>query len=211
MCLNSQHHPYILLTPRYNWNAQEISKHTQTQEIIAHLKDKNQKHVSKHKPIPFMSLWFIKKRSQARVSPFKGTSTQTIYRHLLKIDFYEEKNSCIAPTGQTRKINLSRLQTRQCLLSNSWNQGNPPQVWNFEGNCWPHDLRSLPTTCFGEIILLLRSSKMISPNYRSKKGSERKAAERPEKACVTFRWAALWKKAYQTEVEEHLKEAWDYQ
>lgn len=38
-----------------------------------------------------MSLWFIKGRSQARVSPFKGTSTQAIYRHLLKTDFCKEK------------------------------------------------------------------------------------------------------------------------
>lgn len=33
-----------MLTSTRNWNAQEISKHTQIQEIIVDLKDKKQKH-----------------------------------------------------------------------------------------------------------------------------------------------------------------------
>jgi len=55
---------------------------------------KKQKHVSKHKSIPFMSLWFIKGRSQTRVSPFKGTSAETVRRNLLKVHFSEWKKNC---------------------------------------------------------------------------------------------------------------------
>lgn len=123
MGLNSQHYQYTLLTSTHNWNAQEISKHTQIQEIIADLKDKNQKHVSKHKSIPCMSLWFIKGRSQARVSPFKGTSTQTIYRHLLKIDFYKEKkNTDSCASAYSYRAFLQSKPER--LINPGYKQGN---------------------------------------------------------------------------------------
>lgn len=63
----------------------KFQKHTQIQEIIADLKDKKQKHVSKHKPIPFMSLWFIKGRSQVRASPSRED------QHRLYIDITQNR------------------------------------------------------------------------------------------------------------------------
>lgn len=50
MCLNS-HQPYILLaTLTLNWNAKEISKCTQIQEVSAHLQDKYDANCTERNP-----------------------------------------------------------------------------------------------------------------------------------------------------------------
>lgn len=85
MCLNSQHLQYILLTSTRNWNAQEISKHTQTQEIIADLKDKTQKHVPNMNPFLSCPCGLLKGEVKQECLPSRE------HQHRLYIDIYSKQ------------------------------------------------------------------------------------------------------------------------